>query len=104
MSETITITTRQGAQLSLEATRGMSLMEIVRFGAGDELMALCGGGLTCGTCHVYIAEADFPRLPPMAEDEFDLLDALPNRRASSRLACQVTFEPALDGLALEIPR
>ncbi len=38
----------------------------------------------------------------MSEDENDLLDAVDDRRATSRLSCQVRFEAGLDGMRVEI--
>jgi 2Fe-2S ferredoxin len=50
--------------------------------------------------HVDPAHAD--ALRPMSEDESDLLDSSRHRTRSSRLACQITFGPHLDGLAVTI--
>jgi len=38
----------------------------------------------------------------MGEDENDLLDSSDYRNASSRLSCQITLTPALDGLRVTI--
>jgi 2Fe-2S ferredoxin len=37
----IFVTTREGKQVALEAKPGMSVMEIIRDGGIDELLALC---------------------------------------------------------------
>jgi len=36
--------------------------------------AECGGSRSCGTCHVYVEEADLARLPALNENEEALLD------------------------------
>jgi 2Fe-2S ferredoxin len=38
----------------------------------------------------------------MTEDESDLLDSSDHRTAASRLSCQITFGPDLEGLRLTI--
>src|SRR3546814_1084488 len=53
MAELIVIT-REGNELVLEAGDGLSVMEVVRDGGVDELLALCGGCCSCATCHVYV--------------------------------------------------
>jgi len=40
-------------------------METICDNGFDELLALCGGGCSCATCHVYV---DVDRLPPMPSD------------------------------------
>jgi 2Fe-2S ferredoxin len=39
----------------------------------------------------------------MSADENDLLDSAEDRRATSRLSCQIPFSDELDGLVFEIP-
>jgi len=52
--------------------------------------------------HVYVDEAIFEKLPPMKEDENDLLDGSSHRRPNLRLSCQIKFGPELDGLRVTI--
>ena len=98
----ITITSRSGDARSIEATDGQSLMENIRDAGFDELLALCGGCLSCATCHVYIDEEFADRLPSISEDENDLLDSSDGRQSNSRLSCQIPVTPALDGLRATI--
>ena len=86
----------------IEATDGLSLMEVIRDDGVDELLALCGGCCSCATCHVYIDQDQDARLPPMSEDESDLLDSSSHREDSSRLSCQITIDDRLDGLRVTI--
>lgn len=62
------------------------------------IVAECGGACACATCHTYIAEAWFDQVPVMSEMEDSLLDAIQDRRANSRLACQIEMIAELDGL------
>lgn len=98
----ILVTTRDGAERAVPAKDGVSVMEIIRAAGIDELMALCGGDCSCATCHVHVDPAFADLLPPLSEDEDDLLESSDDRRSDSRLSCQIRFAPALDGLRLTI--
>ena|SRR5205823_10596219 len=98
----IRVVTREGVESAVEAQEGVSVMETIRDSGFDELLALCGGCCSCATCHVYVHEADFARLPPMSDDENDLLDSSDHRAATSRLSCQLKVGPELDGLRVQI--
>lgn len=98
----LVVTSRDGETRSIEAEAGLSVMEIIRDAGMDELLALCGGCCSCATCHVFVDAASLGALPPMSEDENDLLDSSEHRSASSRLACQIRFADGLDGLKLVI--
>ena len=98
----IKVTTREGEARDLAATPGYSVMEIIRHANIDELLALCGGCLSCATCHVYVDPAFADRLAPMSADEADLLECAEARTDRSRLSCQIVFEPLLDGLSVTI--
>ena len=96
------VTTREGEERELEGEAGLSVMEVIRDGGIDELLALCGGCLSCATCHVHVDPAFMDLLSPMSVDEDDLLDSTSERDATSRLSCQLPFGPALDGLKVTI--
>jgi 2Fe-2S ferredoxin len=96
------VVTRSGDEREIEATVGMTVMQIIRDAGFDELLALCGGSCSCATCHVHVDPAFADRLPPMGHDENDLLDGSLHRDARSRLSCQIPFRPELDGLKVQI--
>ncbi|HSQ99238.1 MAG TPA: 2Fe-2S iron-sulfur cluster-binding protein [Sphingomicrobium sp.] len=99
---TVYVTTREGEQRVVQATSGRSLMENLREGGIDEILALCGGNCSCATCHVHVAEEWLERLPAMSADEDDLLDSSDDRRSDSRLSCQIPVTDALDGLVMTV--
>lgn len=98
----ITVTDRSGEERELDAAIGMSLMEVIRDAGIDEMLALCGGCCSCATCHVKVDPAFAGNLPPVSEDESDLLDSSDHRDEWSRLSCQVPITDALEGLRVTI--
>jgi 2Fe-2S ferredoxin len=98
----IHVTRRDGSEAALEAPAGQSLKDALKGAGVDEILGLCGGFASCGTCHVHVAEAWLDRLPAMHGDEEELLGFSDWRRANSRLACQIPFTKALDGIAVTV--
>lgn len=96
------VITRSGETRELDAESGISVMENMREAGIDELLALCGGCLSCATCHVYVAPENFASLPAMSDDENDLLESSGCRQENSRLSCQIEFGDELAGLAVAI--
>ena len=59
--------------------------------------------MACSTCHVYVDEEFFDRLPEMTEEEEDMLDLAWGLEDNSRLGCQIKMVPELNGLKVTIP-
>ena len=53
---------RQGKEYTLEGRDGWSVMEILR-DAGLPVAAECGGACACATCHVYVTDGWYEKLP-----------------------------------------
>jgi ferredoxin, 2Fe-2S len=98
------VTTRQGETHSVDAEAGASAMEAIRDSGVDELLALCGGVCSCATCHVHVDPEFSPLLPPMSEDENDLLDGSSHRDERSRLSCQIRMSDRLSGIRVTIAK
>ena len=96
------VVTREGEEREIDGEAGLTVMEVIRDAGIDELLALCGGCCSCATCHVHVDPAFADLLPPIGEDENDLLDSSDDRDEFSRLSCQLPFEDALDGLKVKI--
>ena len=92
----------KGAETTVEGASGLSVMEVIRENGFDELVAMCGGGCSCATCHVFVDPAFAALMPPMGPDEDALLDSSPHRDPTSRLSCQIPFRDQLDGLRVTI--
>lgn len=71
--------------------------------AGIEIEGACDGNCACSTCHVYISEKDFDKLLPASEEEEDMLDLALFLQPTSRLSCQITMVPDLEGLEFKRP-
>ncbi len=95
------VTDQSGAERAIAGRTGLSLMETIRAAGFDQLLALCGGCLSCATCHVYV-DPGAGTLPPVSEDENDLLESSSHRQPNSRLSCQIQVNEGLDGLRVTI--
>ena len=98
----LTVMTREGEDKQIDGKEDLSVMEAIRAGSIDELLALCGGCCSCATCHVYVDDGFLDRMPTMSDDENDLLDGSKHRTPASRLSCQIPFTSALAGLRVTI--
>src|ERR1044072_6277623 len=96
------VVTREGEEREINGEAGLSVMEVIRDAAIDELLALCGGCCSCAPCHVFVEEAYADKLPPMSDDENDLLDSSDHRAANSPLSCQLPVTSAIDGMTITI--
>jgi ferredoxin, 2Fe-2S len=99
----LTVVSRDGSAHVVEAQLGTSLMEAIRDGGfDDEVLAICGGCCSCATCHVYVDTAFANRFPPIGSDENELLGGLASRTGDSRLSCQLSVMPSLEGARFTI--
>ena len=99
----VTFVEGDGNARIFEVRGGMTLMEAaVREGvAGIE--AICGGSCACATCHVYVNETWLQSIGRAHERESEMLDAVPNRQANSRLSCQIKLAEHMNGLEVRVP-
>jgi 2Fe-2S ferredoxin len=93
----IHVTDHDGGSHELDALPGWRIMEIIR-DWDIPIKAECGGACACATCHVYVGEDWLDRLPEKTDEELDQLAVLKDRRANSRLSCQVLMSEELDGI------
>jgi len=93
---------RDGAERVIAGAAGASVMQAISDAGVTDLFAICGGCCICATCHVYVDADDALRLPPLSDEERDLLGALDNRRPTSRLSCQLSLGPEADGMRVTI--
>lgn len=98
----IYVTDRKGTEYPVDATNGFTLMEAIRDDGKFDLAAICGGMMSCSTCHVYVDEAWAGLLPPLSRDERELLEESSHYEANSRLSCQIEIKPDLAGLRVVV--
>lgn len=93
-----------GRRRSVEAKTRQTLMRAAVTAGIAGIAADCGGLLSCATCHVIVEPDGFERLAPASADEASMLEltAAP-REPTSRLACQIALDDALDGLVVRLP-
>lgn len=87
-------------QLFAPTDMGLSLMEFLKASEYD-ILATCGGMALCATCCVDILEGE-EKLNEMSDDEYAMLDTLPDLLPNSRLACQLQLNNTMDGLRLKL--
>ena len=94
--------TSDGERHEVEAENGYSVMEAAINNNIEGIVAECGGACACATCHAYIADDWVERLPTMDDMEDAMLESAMDRRANSRLSCQIEVTAELDGLTVTI--
>ena len=99
----ITYLTNNGAQ-TVEAAAGISLMQLALTNGVPGIVGECGGVMSCATCHVYVEEAWFGRLPAPRQAELDMLEFADDPTTFSRLGCQIKVRDELDGLIVRVPK
>lgn len=98
----VTFIDRDGCSRTLEAEIGLSLLDLARR-EGLDLEGACDGSLACSTCHLVVAEKDYPRLPPARREERDTLVLAGGLTPTSRLGCQIRVTAELEGLTVALP-
>ena len=99
----ITYVHQDGTKQVVDVPVGEDLMRAAHANGIDGIIGECGGALSCATCHVFVREDYFDRLPAISADEDQMLDfTVEDRRPNSRLSCQLVSTPDMDGLELVI--
>jgi len=99
----ITYIEKSGKSQTIEVTNGLTVMEGAVQNDIPGIDADCGGGMACATCHVYVTEEWFDKLPKKEDGEEDMLDMAFEPKKNSRLSCQIIVSDELDGLTVNTP-
>ncbi len=94
---------RNGRSRDVEAQEGLTLMRVAQ-AAGLDVEGTCEGVMACSTCHVIVAKEWYDRLTPPTAHEEDMLDLTYGVTRTSRLACQISITPAVEGLTVGLPQ
>ena len=92
-----------GKSHSIDVQNGLTVMEGAIQNNVPGIDADCGGSMACATCHVYVKEEWFNKLPKKEDGEEDMLDMAFEPSKFSRLSCQLTVTDELDGLIVQLP-
>ena len=99
---------RDGSKIRVQAREGLSAMEAAKFESTvdiPEIPADCGGNCMCCTCYVYVDEKWIDKVPKMdanSIEEEQLEYEKGYKPGASRLSCQISLTPELDGLILHL--
>ncbi len=93
-----------GTEKAVNASIGESLMIAATQNGVPGIVAECGGNCSCATCHVWVRDDFLTLVGEPGDVEEDLLDlAVTERRAGSRLSCQIMVTEDMDGLSVDVP-
>ena len=88
---------------TIEVENGLTVMEGAIQNDISGIDADCGGSMACATCHVYVEEKWFDKIPKAEEAEVDMIDMAIEPKKNSRLSCQIIVSDELDGLEITTP-
>ena len=92
-----------GKEHIVEVQNGLTVMEGAVQNDIPGIDADCGGSMSCATCHVYVKEDWYDKLPKKEMGEDDMLDQAHEPNSNSRLSCQIMVSDDLDGLSVFMP-
>ena len=99
----ITYNDFQGNSKTIEVDNGLSVMEGAIQKDIPGIDADCGGSMACATCHVYVEDKWFDKIPKAEDAENDMIDMAFEPKKNSRLSCQIIVSNELDGLEVTTP-
>ncbi|MGW5515078.1 2Fe-2S iron-sulfur cluster-binding protein [Nocardia africana] len=101
---TIVFVQTDGSTVEVSENPGTSMMKAAMSNDVKGIVADCGGNLACATCHVYLAPEDEGKFLPPSEEEAEMLDEVfSERRANSRLSCQLTLPDSGERITVSVP-
>ena len=100
----ITFIDYQANARTIEVENGLSVMEGAVQNDIPGIDADCGGAMACATCHVYVEEKWFNKIPKAEDGENDMIDMAFEPKKNSRLSCQLIVSEELDGLVVTTPK
>ena len=99
----ITYIEHNGKEHTINVDNGLTVMEGAVQNDIPGIDADCGGSMACATCHVYVKEEWFNKLPAKQDGEDDMLDQAYEPLQNSRLSCQLIVSDELEGLIVNLP-
>ena len=93
----------KGNSKTIDVENGLTVMEGAIQNDIPGIDADCGGAMACATCHVYVKEEWFNKIPKAEDAEVDMIDMAHEPKKNSRLSCQIIVTDELDGLEVTTP-
>ena len=93
----------KGNSKTIVVENGLSVMEGAIQNDISGIDADCGGSMACATCHVYVGEKWFEKMPKAEDAEVDMIDMAYEPKKNSRLSCQIIVTDELNGIEVTTP-
>ena len=81
---------------------GCSLMDVAQDNMIPNILADCGGCLSCGTCRVDVADEWAGVIGVAPTVERMMIEGLESPTTASRLSCQITISEDMDGAVFKL--
>ena len=91
-----------GEVVSVDAHEGDTVMQAAVDNLVEGIVAECGGGCNCATCHVYVDDEWLAKVGAAEDMELELLNTLSSVQPNSRLSCQIEVTSEIDGFLVKV--
>jgi 2Fe-2S ferredoxin len=99
----ITYVLPDGSEQTIDVPPGQSVMDGSVRNNLPGIVAECGGGCSCATCHVYVDPDDAALFDEAINEETELVEFLEGACERSRLSCQLIVSDACEGVRVVVP-
>jgi len=100
----VTFIDHAGAETTIEAAPGFTLMEAAKASDIAGIEAVCGGNCYCGTCRVVVDPVWRAAVGPASDFEAPVLESTGDEADGLRCSCQIAISDRLDGLIVRLPQ
>lgn len=100
----IVFMTVDGKRTDVSADAGDNVMQAALNADIRQILADCGGSMSCATCHVHVAPEWIDKTGRPGAEEEAMLEMAVDPDENSRLSCQIVMTEDLDGLVINLPR
>lgn len=101
---TITYHQPNGSTSTVETSDTTTIMRAAVNNGVAGIVGECGGQAMCATCHVYVRDEYMDQLPPISDDEEEMLECTAEpRQNNSRLGCQIPVDESLERIDVDVP-
>lgn len=87
----------------VEVEAGENVMSLAVNNMVEGIVGECGGAMACATCHCYVDESQMQNFGEVSDLEEAMLEMVPDRRANSRLSCQLELTDETPDITVDIP-